>query len=69
MLRTIGTTQTLPHLRSAQVCMSECDPAPLSYLLKLDLLKGNCNTKIKNSFMLETDSSSCIRDRKNNLDF
>ena len=27
-------------------------------------LKGNCNAKIKNSFMLEIDSSSCIHDSK-----
>ena len=32
-------------------------------------LKGNCNAKIKNSFMLEIHSSSCIHDRKIVLDF
>ena len=32
-------------------------------------LEGNCNVKIKISFMLEIDSSSCIHDRKVVLDF
>ena len=32
-------------------------------------LKGNCNAKIKNSFMLEIDSSICIHDMKNNFRF
>ena len=31
--------------------------------------KGNCSAKIKNSFMLEIDSSSCIHDRKNSFRF
>ena len=31
--RTIDTTQKLPHLRSAQVRMSNRDPAPLTLLL------------------------------------
>ncbi len=30
MLRTIATMQKLPHLRSAQVRMSDRDPAPLN---------------------------------------
>ena len=30
-------------------------------------LKGNCNAKIKNSFVLKIDSSSCIHDRKNSF--
>ena len=36
----------------------------LSVVVGLDL-RNNCNAKIKNSFMLEIDSSSCIHDRKN----
>ena len=35
MLRTIATTQKLSHLRSAQVHMSDHDPAPVSYTLRL----------------------------------
>ena len=51
---------TISHVEFGEV--------PFKILKSVPELKGNCNAKIKNSFMLEIDSSSCIHDRKIVLD-